>query len=301
MQNQQYRRGYHPHLSWMLYPTLFGVMSIYIWFELQQPREQIGHYYGYYISALMITLVIIEALFPARKKWRMTYKSFFLRDLPYMIIGGATMALMQYLANLAIVQYGISQGSAHQDMPLIPGVILALLIMDFFWYWIHRYSHESNSRLGQWFWRMHVAHHLPQQVYVLMHAVAHPLNTIIARSIFSVPLYLLGFSVEVLFVTNLIVGLQATISHFNVDLRVGWINYLLVGTELHRYHHSADPKQGKNYGSVVPIWDILFGTFYYKPNELPRQLGIAQPDKYPADRQVWRVMLLPFRRIVDLE
>lgn len=267
----------------------------YAWFELQQPAESIGGYYAYYVSALITGLVVIEALFPAREEWRMTAKSLFLRDMPYMIIGGITMALMQYLATMAVIRFGLSRGNAHQDMPLIPGVILALLIMDFIWYWIHRYSHESNSRLGQWFWKMHLAHHLPQQVYVLMHAVAHPLNTVIARSIFSLPLYFLGFPVEAVFVTNLIVGLQATISHFNVDLRAGWINYLLVGTELHRYHHSANPKEGKNYGSVVPIWDMLFGTFYYRPKELPQQLGVTQPEHYPADRQISQILLLPFK------
>ncbi|MDH5778339.1 MAG: sterol desaturase family protein [Gammaproteobacteria bacterium] len=296
MQSEQVQSGYYPHLAWLLYPILFCAMSAYAWFELQQPSEQIGVYRGYYVAVLMLSLITIEALYPAQRKWRMTLKSFFMRDAPYMIIGATTIALMQYIAITMVIEFGIRQGQTHQTMPLIPGVILCLLIVDFFWYWIHRYSHESNSKFGQWCWKIHLAHHLPQQVYVLMHAVAHPINFIVARSIFTLPLYFLGFSVEALFVANLIIGLQGTISHFNVDLRVGWINYLLVGTELHRYHHSADPEQGKNYGSVVPIWDIIFGTFYYRPNQLPQQLGISKPENYPVDRQVWQVMLLPFRK-----
>jgi sterol desaturase/sphingolipid hydroxylase (fatty acid hydroxylase superfamily) len=43
------------------------------------------------------------------------------------------------------------------------------------------------------------------------------------------------------------------VSHFNVNSRVAWLNYLLVGTELHRYHHNADPTEAKNFGAVVSI------------------------------------------------
>lgn len=296
MSHAQTPSSFNPYIGYLLYPALFCIMVGYAYLELQQATEQIGRYYAYYVTGLILSLMLIEAMHPAQRAWRMSRQTLFSRDIPYMIIGDSTMALAQYLTGMAVIKFGISQGEAHRSMSLIPAVILALLIMDFIWYWIHRFSHESKSRLGLWLWKMHLAHHLPQQVYVLMHAVGHPINTLIARSIFSLPLYFMGFSVEAVFITNLIVGLQATISHFNVDLRVGWVNYLLVGTELHRYHHSADPKEGKNYASVVPIWDILFGTFYFKPKQLPQQLGVAQPDRYPIDRQVWQVLLLPFKK-----
>lgn len=142
---------------------------------------------------------------------------------------------------------------------------------------------------------MHLAHHLPQQVYVLMHAVAHPINMLVVRGITTLPLYYLGFSTEVVFVTALVVGLQGLVSHFNVDMRTGWLNYVLVGTELHRYHHSADPNEAKNYGATTPLWDIVFGTFYYRPGQLPDRYGVADPERYPQDRQVVDVLMQPFK------
>jgi hypothetical protein len=143
----------------------------------------------------------------------------------------------------------------------------------------------------------HAAHHLPQQVYVMMHAVAHPLNTFAVRLILTAPLFFLGFSTEAIFVASLILGLQGLVSHFNVDIRVGWLNYVLVGTELHRYHHSADAAEAMNYGAVVPFWDILFGTFVYRPDAPPRALGVDSPSEYPADREILRVLGLPFARL----
>jgi sterol desaturase/sphingolipid hydroxylase (fatty acid hydroxylase superfamily) len=190
----------------------------------------------------------------------------------------------------------MARGASHMALPLVPAVVLALIIPDFLWYWVHRLSHEGRGRIGRWFWKMHLAHHLPQQVYLLMHGVAHPLNTIIVRAILTVPLFLLGFSAEALFVANLVVGLQGFVSHFNVDIRAGWVNYVLMGTELHRYHHSADPAEAKNYAAVVTLWDQLFGTFYYRPGVVARRLGVERPEQYPQDRELIKVLALPFRK-----
>jgi sterol desaturase/sphingolipid hydroxylase (fatty acid hydroxylase superfamily) len=52
------------------------------------------------------------------------------------------------------------------------------------------------------------------------------------RAILTIPPYLMGFSPEVLFATNVVIGFQGLVSHFNVNSRVAWLNYLLVGTEL---------------------------------------------------------------------
>jgi len=286
----------NPLIRYCLYPFLFIMMSCYATLELNHNTEDIGHYYGYYITALVLFLVLIEAIFPLRQQWKMSKNSFFRRDLIYMLIGAASLLLSQYIAGLIIIQYGLTRGEALITMPVIPAVILAILIMDFIWYWVHRLSHEAQCDIGQLMWKIHIAHHLPQQVYVLMHGVAHPINAIIARSIFTLPLFFLGFSVETVFVVNLVVGLQGLVSHFNADIRAGWMNYILVGAELHRYHHSDDPGEAKNYGAVTPVWDLLFGTFVYHPHQPPHRLGINEPDMYPIDRNIIEVMLLPFKK-----
>lgn len=286
--------GASPHfIKYGLYPLLFVAMLGYALYELQKPAAYFGSDYSYYLLALVVVMLLVEAIHPLRAEWKMTHASFFRRDLPFMLIGGLTLVLLNYAAGWVILNVGIARGDAHAGLPLLPAVVLALLIPDFIWYWVHRFSHEGRGALGRWMWRIHVAHHLPQQVYLLMHGVAHPLNTIIVRGIFTVPLFLLGFSTESLFIANLVVGLHGFVSHFNVDIRAGWFNYLFMGTELHRYHHSADPREGKNYASTVALWDLLFGTFHYRPHENPQRLGVAEPDRYPHDRELLKVLALP--------
>lgn len=278
-----------------LYPLLVAVMLGYAAFELSKPAESFGSDYGYYLLFLVAVLLLTETLHPLRDEWKMTRESFFHRDLPYMVIGGLTLALASYVAGWLILDFGITRGTSHTGLSLLPSILLALLIPDLVWYWVHRWSHEGRGVFGRFLWRMHAAHHLPQQVYLLMHAVAHPINTFVVRAILTVPLFLLGFSVESLFVANLVVGLQGFVSHFNVDIRTGWLNYVLMGTELHRYHHSADPREGRNYAAVISLWDLLFGTLYYRSSEAPSCLGIAEPENYPKDREFLRVLALPFR------
>lgn len=283
-------------LSYTLYPLLFAGMLAYAAFELNQPAGAIGRYYGYYLTLLVAAMLVVETLHPLRADWKMTKASFFRRDLPYLVVGGIAIGLANYVAGWLILHLGIMRGTAHATLPLLPAIVLALLIPDFIWYWVHRFSHEGRGRFGGWLWRMHLAHHLPQQVYLLMHGVAHPLNTIVVRAILTVPLFFLGFSAESLFIANLVVGLQGLVSHFNVDIRAGWANYVLMGTELHRYHHSADPIEAKNYGAVVTLWDLLFGTFYYRPGVHAQRLGLEHPDNYPQDRELLKVLALPFTK-----
>ena len=292
-----WRKRIETVLRFGLYPALLGTTLWYAWIELNQPAGQLGRYYGYYLSGLAGLMVLVETLHPLRRDWKMTGSSFFRRDLPFLIIGGTTLGLANYAGGWAILHFGLARGDSHAALPLVPAVILALIVPDFLWYWLHRLSHEGKGRLGRWLWRAHVPHHLPEQVYVMMHSVAHPINTIAVRLILTAPLFFLGFSTEAMFVANLILGLQGLVSHFNVDIRVGWLNYVLVGTELHRYHHSADAAEAKNYGAVVPLWDIVFGTFVYRPDVAPRALGVSSPSEYPADREILRVLGLPFARL----
>ncbi len=91
-------------------------------------------------------------------------------------------------------------------------------------------------------------------------------------------------------------GLKGVMSHFSVHIRAAWLNYILTGTWLHRFHHSADPVEGRNYAVTMSLLDVLFGTFSYAPDRLPTRLGIKEPMLYPKSSQFWRVMMIPLRR-----
>jgi sterol desaturase/sphingolipid hydroxylase (fatty acid hydroxylase superfamily) len=207
----------------------------------------------------------------------------------------ATIASVDGLFGLASIQLNAGHAGPLTFWPLYLSVPVALMAVDFVNYWQHRGSHELSGFLGRFLWRSHAAHHLPEQVYVLMHPASHPLNGFIVRGISTVlPLYYLGATPETVMFVGVITTLQGLVSHCNVDLRAGWFNYIFVGTELHRFHHSANLDESKNYAVTFSFIDILFGTFYYRPGKIPARIGVVAPSIYPNSNEFWKVMGLPF-------
>ena len=174
------------------------------------------------------------------------------------------------------------------------GFVLTALTYEFLQYWFHRISHEGNGAFGRWLWRVHVAHHLPGGVYLIMHAVRHPLGLVMSFIVMQGALILMGASQQSIFLLNSLMGLHGLISHFNVDVKAGIFNYLFVGPELHRFHHSAAPEESLNYGVLTPVWDLVFGTFYYRPDRTPDRLGVENTNDYPQSHEFLKVLALPF-------
>lgn len=251
--------------------------------------------YIIYLGVTIGIMLFLEWVMPARADWSMSRRSFLRRDVPMLLLNGAALAATSFCLTALTVWSALPKVHDANGLPWWVQACVAILISDFLWYWVHRYSHQARGRLGQWMWKTHVAHHLPQQVYVFMHAVGHPINSAYVRVILMLPPVFLGFSEEAIFAAAVLTGFQGLVSHFNVDVRAGYLNYLFMGTELHRYHHSSAVNEGKNYAAVVTIWDQLFGSFDYHAGFLPDTLGVHDPDAYPEDEQLLRVMAIPFK------
>jgi sterol desaturase/sphingolipid hydroxylase (fatty acid hydroxylase superfamily) len=283
-------------VTWLAWPVLF-VLAIGAIYHALVFHWNLGIALGAMTGATIISLVTLEFLYPLDRRWRMTWRTFFGRDIKYFIAGGLSGAATNYVFALL----GMTLASGHVGLitnwPVWLAAPTSIVAFDFFQYWQHRWSHEANTGWKNFLWRTHAAHHLPEQVYVLMHPAGHPFNFFLLQGIVRVPLfYVLGSSPEALFAATAIMGLQGVISHCNVDIRAGWFNYVFTGTELHRFHHSADPAEGRNYAVTISLLDVLFGTFSYAPDRVPARLGVKEPMLYPKSSQFWRVMMIPLKR-----
>lgn len=282
-----------PWRAYLFYPLALAGTLAFIHAEIQGLLGPLGKAYPLYLLVLISAMLALERLAPMRRGWGMRKKLFLHRDLPMLIVNGVTIAATTYAVTwLAQLHSGLPLHKL--DLPWPAEAIGALLLSDFLWYWVHRYSHEGTGWFGRWLWKTHAIHHLPGEVYVFMHAVGHPINTAYVRVILMLPAVLFGFSAEAVFAASVFNGFQGLVSHFNVDARAGWFNRLFIGTELHRFHHSANMDEAKNYAATVSIWDQLFGT-YRLPSSAPEKLGVADREHYPQDLQWRKILSIPFR------
>jgi sterol desaturase/sphingolipid hydroxylase (fatty acid hydroxylase superfamily) len=282
-------------VTWLTWPTLFGLNMI-LGFRVVGTPENYANVLTILLLMNVVALTTIEFLFPLESRWKMNWRSF-LRDLKYIVGGSVSFAVIDGLFGLASIRLNTGHVGPLTSWPMYLSVPAALLAVEFLNYWQHRWSHELNGTIGDHLWKIHVAHHLPEQVYVLMHPAVHPVNAFVVRGLVTLlPLYFLGAGPETVLFVTIIVTLQGLVSHCNVDLRTGWLNYVLAGTELHRFHHSADLTESKNYAVTLSILDLIFGTFYYRPGTVPTRIGVLDPNAYPNSNEFWKVMKLPLHR-----
>lgn len=283
-------RPARPLLTYGTYPALAFVTAAALWSALRWNLDR-NAVIGVLTAVTIVTVFTVERVNPLHDRWSMTKAGFLGRDLPF--IGLAVVVEQLATAGVSVVAASTMPQNGFGPLartPLLAQAVFALVALDLLWYGYHRAAH-TISRL----WRVHGLHHAPSQLYVMMHQVFHPFDLLVSRFVISLIVFkTTGISPDAAFIAIAVLGLQQTVSHVNSDLRVGKLNYVLIGTETHRYHHAAQERG--NYSSVVPIWDIVFGTFVYDPRRVPAAFGLENPDSFPDPRRFHAALAWPFRR-----
>src|SRR5438128_7054139 len=113
-------------VTWLTWPILFA-------FNVATALRAISQHANYstVLTTLLITdvvvLVTLEFLFPVRREWKMTWRSFF-RDLKYIVAGGASFAAIDGLFGLASIRLNSGHVGAITNWPLHLSVPAALLV-----------------------------------------------------------------------------------------------------------------------------------------------------------------------------
>jgi sterol desaturase/sphingolipid hydroxylase (fatty acid hydroxylase superfamily) len=281
-------------IRWGLYPLSWAVV-LGAFHLLHTTNIDPRRLWGITILTLGLVYLLIELLVPYERRWAMTWRSF-LADLRFAIPNTAFIAGLSALLALASITLAGTHPGPATHWPEAMQLLACLLIFEAINYALHRAMHQAPGHPGRILWRIHAAHHLPPRLYLVMHAVFHPLNGIIIQGgAIILPIWAMGYSQNVVTMFLLINGMHGLISHFNVDVRLGWANYIFVGPETHRYHHAADVSLALNFGNTLTVYDQLFGTFVYRPGTPPAQLGVNADTGLPAYERTFAVLSLPFK------
>jgi len=150
--------------------------------------------------------------------------------------------------------------------------LLAFVLYDFCYYWLHRLGHERNV-----LWAAHSVHHQSEE-YNLTTALRQTSSGFIFSWIFYLPLALVGVP-PLVFITvaslNLLYQFWVHTRHIP---KLGWLEWVLITPSNHRVHHAQNPVYlDRNYGGVFILWDRLFGTFKEEDPAEPVVFGVTTP------------------------
>lgn len=136
------------------------------------------------------------------------------------------------------------------------GVLLALVLYDLCYYWLHRLGHEVAL-----LWAAHVVHHQSQH-YNLSTALRQTSSGLLLGWVFYLPMAVLGVPPVVFGVVAMIDLLYQFWVHTEQVGKLGWFDRVFCSPSNHRVHHAInDAYIDRNYGGILIVWDRLFGTF----------------------------------------
>ena len=173
-------------------------------------------------------------------------------------------------------------------------LLIYLVIFDFAAYWIHRGQHSFA-----WWWKLHALHHSQRQMTMWSDNRNHLLDDVIHDSILVLVAVLIGVAPSQFVAIVAITQLSESLQHANLRVWFGRVGERLwISPRFHRRHHSigighespvknieknvpvapdtsalaatgnianqAAPNRprlgGCNFGVLLPVWDMLFGT-----------------------------------------
>jgi sterol desaturase/sphingolipid hydroxylase (fatty acid hydroxylase superfamily) len=233
------------------------------------------------VVLLSLVFVPLERLFPLKPD-QGTFRPGWTTDGIYFIVSHVAVELLTFFTLLPatlVSQAWQAQalGMQVKSLPIVVQIFLIMVAADVTQYWVHRSFHRIR-----WAWPFHAIHHSSRNMDWLAGSRLHIVDTVVTRGLILVPLFVIGFAEQALYIWLGIVAAQATFIHVNMKWRLRWLEQILVTPRFHHWHHAVKPID-KNFAVHFPWIDRLFGTYHLPADgSWPAEVGI-HGDPVPAE------------------
>jgi len=181
-----------------------------------------------------------------------------------------------------------------QVWPLWMRFVIGLVLIDLWMYLWHRLNHNVP-----FLWRFHAVHHADRELDATSAVRFHTGELILSGAARLVLLPVLGVSLPMLLVYELMLLPVILFHHSNVRIAPtvdGLLRPIIVTPWMHCVHHSMLREEtNSNYGSVLSVWDRLFGSFRLRDNTSEIELGLTDDTSEKTWRTLGGTLSRPFK------
>jgi len=148
--------------------------------------------------------------------------------------------------------------------------VALFVAVEFCYYWFHRASHRVR-----WLWATHAVHHSATRFNLSAAVRLGWTGQLTGGFLFFLPLAAIGFH-PVAIASMLALGLlYQFFLHTALPVDLGPLEWVLNTPAHHRVHHACNRGcLDTNYGSVLIVFDRLFGTFARAPRDETMRFGV---------------------------
>lgn len=181
-------------------------------------------------------------------------------------------------------------------LPVWLSVPLAFLVLDLAIYLQHVAFHTVP-----WLWRLHAVHHVDLDIDVTTGIRFHTLEILLSLAIKGAVVVALGAPPVSVLAFEVALNATSMFNHANIRIPVGvdrWLRWLVVTPDMHRVHHSIEPREtNSNFGFNLPWWDHLLRTYRAQPaaGHTEMTIGVAEFRDQRVERLDW-MLALPLSR-----
>lgn len=248
-----------------------------------------GNYF-YWLVLLSLAVWALELALPWRKGQKAVRRDFWM-DGFYMFFNFFLFSLIAFNGlSMVGVQaftdflglFGVENLVAIElnSWPAWARFLLLFFVADFVQWSVHVMLHRVPI-----LWQFHKLHHSVKEMGFAAHLRYHWMENVFYKTALFLPLTMIGYGLEDLFLYHMFTVLIGHLNHANVGWDYGPLKYFFNNPKMHIWHHAKElpSPYGVNFGISLSIWDYIFNTAYVPHSGRDIELGFDDEDEFPDD------------------
>jgi sterol desaturase/sphingolipid hydroxylase (fatty acid hydroxylase superfamily) len=163
--------------------------------------------------------------------------------------------------------------------------IIFFVIFDFLKFFRHWLVHKVPL-----FWFFHCPHHSHKDFYTLLEFRFHPMDNFIRNFLTVIILAFFLFDNEVVIGMRILYQAYTLLNHNKIRWHIPIINDVVVSPRTHYVHHTQEGCR-YNYGTILTIWDRIWGTYREKVSN-------DEMIQTHSDDNFWQFLYRPYVNMV---